>query len=121
MRGPTLMLGPVRMVMLLYCANASGAASVRSMLAATTDRTPDFIRLKDRLPRPVLVIWRPRKSMLATQCRRISDQSALTTRLMIFSPCSLVISFAASSFDSALSPNRTRNMPDFGPETMEAL
>jgi hypothetical protein len=68
MRGPTLMLGPVRMLILLYWANASGASSVKNTPVAAIDRSnrmPPFIGLEDRLPWPVSIISRPRKFVTA--------------------------------------------------------
>ncbi len=59
MRGPTFMLGPVRMLMPLYCANACGVASVTTAAIRAIDRngrTRLFVRMKDRLPWPVSIM-----------------------------------------------------------------
>ena len=67
--------------------------------------------------------WRGRGGRNRRESIRLSraePYGAATARLTIFSLCSLRIRLAISSFDIALLPNCSRNMPPVPPSTIEA-
>jgi hypothetical protein len=79
MRGPTLMLGPCACSCCCTAQTPPGQQR-QKMLAATSNRTPHFIRMKDRLPGPVSIIWRPRKSMQRRSQLKCACELAISQR-----------------------------------------
>jgi hypothetical protein len=83
---------------------------VRSIFGSTGSET--------RRPPSLARNGRERRGNIRLSCAKL--YGAATARLTIFSLCSLRIRLAISSFDIALLPNCSRNMPPVPPSTIEA-
>src|SRR5665213_3943711 len=102
-RAPMLRLGERMML----CASTAAPSKYASGIAATVSAS---IACRALL-RQLAPSWTMKPQAFALAIARRAAQGVATARLTIFSPCSLLIRLATSSFGIALLPNCRRNRP----------